>query len=153
MIAPIIHEFTVDCDALHAFDVWTSRTTAWWPVGHTVSAEPGVEIRLEPRVGGRIFERAPDGEEHDWGEIVAWEPPRRLAYLWHIRRDRADATDVEITFTPRGAGTVVRIVHTGWERLGDGSAWRDRNVGGWDGVLPAYRDACVTHGHRELRGA
>jgi uncharacterized protein YndB with AHSA1/START domain len=110
---------------------------------HTVSAEPGLEVRFEPRVGGRIFERAPSGAEHDWGEIVAWEPPRRLAYLWHIRRDRADATDVEITFTPRDDGTLVRIVHTEWERLGDGAAWRDRNVGGWDSVLPACRDACV----------
>ena len=53
---------------------------------------------LEQRAGGRIFERTPAGEEHDWGEVTAFEPPRSLTYLWHIRRDRADATEVEISF-------------------------------------------------------
>ena len=144
MIEPIAYEFVVGCDPAHAFDVWTARTTMWWPVGHTVSAEPGLEVTFEPRVGGRVFERSPSGEEHDWGEIAAWEPPSRLAYRWHIRRDRQDATDVEITFDPHDDGTLVRIVHTGWERLGDGAEWRARNVGGWDGVLPAYREACGT---------
>jgi uncharacterized protein YndB with AHSA1/START domain len=142
VIEPIAREFVVGCDPAHAFDVWTSRTTMWWPVSHTVSAEPGLDVTFEPRVGGRIFERTPSGHEHDWGEIVAWEPPTRLAYLWHIRRDRSDATDVEITFEPHDEGTLVRILHTGWERLGDGPSWRERNIGGWDGVLPAYREAC-----------
>jgi len=32
-----------------------------------------------------------------------WEPPTRIGYLWHLRRDRADATEVEITFTPLAA--------------------------------------------------
>ena len=32
------------------------------------------------------------GAEVEWGEVTAFEPPHRLAYLWHIRRDRADAT-------------------------------------------------------------
>jgi hypothetical protein len=49
-------------------------------------------------IGGRIYERTRDGTEIDWGEITVWEPPTRLAYRWHIRRDRADATDVEIPF-------------------------------------------------------
>ena len=65
---------------------------------------PAGRVVLEPWLGGRIFERTPDGAEIDWGEITAWEPPGRLAYLWHIRRDRADATDVEITFVPLGDG-------------------------------------------------
>jgi hypothetical protein len=70
-----------------------------------------------------------------------------LAYLWHIRRDRADATDVEINFLHRGdGGTRVEIVHSGWDRLGaDGATWRDANRGGWDGLLPHYLNACSTH--------
>ena len=74
---------------------------------------------LEGRPGGRIFERTPAGDEHEWGEVTVWEPPTRLGYLWHLRRDRADATDVEIRFVDRGDGsTRVEIVHRGWERLG-----------------------------------
>ena len=52
-------------------------------------------------VGGRIYERMTAGDEHEWGEVTAFEPPLRLSYLWHIRRDRADATEVAISFTPR----------------------------------------------------
>src|SRR5262249_43002769 len=75
-------------------------------------------VTFEPRPGGRIYERTPGGREHDWGEVLAWEPPRRLVYLWHLRFDRADATEVEVTFTPVEGGTRVRIEHRGWERLG-----------------------------------
>ena len=49
----------------------------------------------------------------------SWSPPRRLGYLWHINRDRSDATDVELTFVDLGDGTTrLEIVHSGWERLG-----------------------------------
>ena len=143
IIEPIEIDFSIACAPQHAFDVWTSRTSLWWPVEHTVSAEPGVVVLFEPRQGGRIFERTPSGEEHDWGEVLTWEPPHLLHYLWHIRRDRADATEVEITFTGNADETKVSIVHRGWERLGDrGPWWREVNTMGWDGVLPAYRAAC-----------
>jgi hypothetical protein len=52
---------------------------------------------LEGHVGGLIVERTPSGSVHEWGEVTLWEPPRRLGYLWYLRRDRADATEVEIT--------------------------------------------------------
>ncbi|MDQ6922374.1 MAG: SRPBCC family protein [Candidatus Dormibacteraeota bacterium] len=144
MIEPLRISFVVDCPAAHAFSVWTARTSSWWPVTHTVSAEPGLEVVFQPLLGGRIFERTPAGTEVEWGEITAWEPPSRLAYLWHIRDDRADATEVEINFLEQGdATTRVEIEHRGWERLGSrGPGWREVNLGGWNGVLPHYRAAC-----------
>ena len=36
------------------------------------------------------------------GEVTIWEPPTRLGYLWHLRGDGADATEVEIQFIDRG---------------------------------------------------
>jgi uncharacterized protein YndB with AHSA1/START domain len=144
VIAPIEIGFTVACEPARAFEVWTTRTSTWWPVEHTVSAEPGVTVTIEPRPGGRIYERTPAGVEHEWGEVLDWEPPRRLRYVWHIRRSRSDATEVEITFTGDDTATSVSIVHSGWERLGEnGPRWRDANTAGWDGVLPVYRRACV----------
>jgi len=139
MIEPLTLSFEVAAPADHAFDTWTSRIDTWWPPSHTVSGDPA-EIVLEPAVGGRLFERGPDGAEHDWGRVVDWQPKQRFGYTWHLRRDAADATDVSITFTSiRPDRTRVDIVHTGWERLGEGGQdWRDRNRGGWGGLLPHF---------------
>jgi uncharacterized protein YndB with AHSA1/START domain len=140
---PLRIEFTVTCPPEDAFRTWAVDTSLWWPPGHSVSTEAGLTVTFEPRVGGRIFERTPAGIEHDWGEVVAWEPPHRLAYLWHLRFDRSDATDVEVTFTAADdGGTRVTIVHGGWERLGAaGAERRERNERGWAGVVERYREA------------
>ncbi|HET8756610.1 MAG TPA: SRPBCC domain-containing protein [Solirubrobacteraceae bacterium] len=137
---PLELEFTVACDSARAFALWAEQTTRWWPHGHSVSADPRLTVTFEPRPGGRIFERTPSGAEHDWGEVLAWEPPHRLVYLWHLRFDRADATEVEVSFTPLPEGTRVRIEHRGWERLGAAAAERrERNRRGWAGVTEHYR--------------
>jgi len=77
-----------------------------------------------------------------------WQPPARLAYLWYLGRDRADATEVEIRFLARGTdATWVEIAHRGWERLGPETAqpWRT-------GIRPAGRPCyphfikAITHG-------
>ena len=119
---------------------------------HLVAARPHSDragrpdVVLQGGVGGRIYERTADGVEHDWGEVTVWEPPTRLAYLWHLGRDRADATEVEIRFLAQGAAaTRVEIEHRGWERLGSSAGeWRDRNVAGG-------RRCCRTSGPRSRR--
>jgi uncharacterized protein YndB with AHSA1/START domain len=144
VIEPLRLSFEVACSASHAFEVWTARTTLWWPTSHTVSAQSDLQVLFEPSAGGRIFERTADGREVDWGEILAWEPPHRLVYLWHLRVDRADATEVEIRFQPVGDETTqVDIEHRGWDRLGtDARARRDANAGGWASLLPHFVAAC-----------
>lgn len=152
MIEPIQLSFEVDCPIEHAFEVWTAGISGWWPSDHTVSARTDLTVVLEGRAGGRIFEREVDGAEHDWGEVTAWEPPKRLAYTWHLNRDRSDATDVEIRFVAASdTATRVEIEHRGWQRLGAGGmSWRDRNKGGWSTLLPYYVAACAatTSGQR-----
>ena len=144
---PLVMEFKVACSPTRAFALWATETTAWWPSSHSVSGDPQLTVTFEPRAGGRVYERTPEGAEHDWGRVLLWEPPRRLAYLWHLRQDRRDATEVEITFAGEGDTTTVTIVHRGWERLGArGSDLRDRNRQGWAGLLPRYQEAVVTVG-------
>jgi uncharacterized protein YndB with AHSA1/START domain len=144
VIEPLRFTLVVSCPPEHAFLVWTAKASHWWPRSHTVTAEPGLEIVFQPRVGGRIYERIGVGTEIEWGQVTAWEPPRRLSYLWHIRADRADATEVDIRFTDQGDSTTrVDIEHHGWERLGKrGLRWREVNTMGWNGVLPDYLRAC-----------
>ena len=154
MIEPIRLAFEGDCPPDHAFEVWTGRISTWWPADHTVSGEPDAAVVLEPRRGGRIFERTAAGIEHEWGEVTLWEPPSRFVYLWHLRRDRADATEVEIRFVPFGEGTTrVEIEHRGWEALGAGGEdWRDRNHGGWATLLPNYLAAVAASANEAMSG-
>jgi hypothetical protein len=135
--------FDVACSAEHAFAVWTSGIGTWWPADHTVTGLPGLSVVMQSGVGGRIYERAPDGSEHDWGEVTVWNPPARLAYLWHLRRDRADATEVEIRFAANDSGgTCIEIEHRGWERLGRAAVqWREQNQAGWQTLLPHFQAA------------
>ena len=71
-----------------------------------VMSEIPREAFLSPRLRRHAYEDIFQGQsEIDWGEITLWSPPRRLGYLWHIRRDRSDATDVELTFVDLGDGT------------------------------------------------
>jgi hypothetical protein len=140
MIEPLRLSFVVHCSAEHAFAVWTDRVSQWWPLSHTVTEAPGLQVVFEGRVGGRIFERTPAGDEVEWGRVAVWEPPARLVYSWHINADRSDATEVDVRFVDLEAATTrVEIEHRGWERLGARCApRRDRTRAGWDAVLPPY---------------
>jgi len=147
MIEPLTLSFEIGCSPEHAFDVWTTRLSNWWPKGHSASGDPDTFVVLEPRLGGRIFERTPDGTEIDWGEITLWSPPNRLGYLWHISRDRSDATNVNLTFVELEDGTTrLDIVHDGWNT----SVPKDRRF-----ERPTPRVECahpqLRHGRRELR--
>jgi uncharacterized protein YndB with AHSA1/START domain len=147
MTEPLTLSFDVACPVEHAFDVWTARIGSWWPADHTVTGRTDLEVVLQSGVGGRIYERTPDGVEYDWGEVTIWEPPTLLGYLWHIGSDRAAATEVQIRFVAVGDGaTRVEIEHRGWERLGEAAdERRAQNRGGWQALLPRYR-AAVTKG-------
>ena len=119
MTDPLEITFEVGCLSDHAFDVWTTRIATWWPADHSVSGNPDTVV-LEPRLGGRLYERSPDGTEHDWGEITRWEPPQRFAYRWHLGRDRQTATNVEIRFEELGPTTTRVVIEH------HGSAWTRR---------------------------
>jgi hypothetical protein len=145
---PLKISLDVACSATHAFAIWTTRIGDWWPPDHTMSGEAELVV-LQPGVGGRIYERTLEGLEHDWGQVILWEPPRQLGYLWHLGTDRASATEVTIRFVAQSEGsTRIEIEHRGWERLGQiGDEWRDRNRVGWASLLPSFQ-AAVARGEK-----
>jgi uncharacterized protein YndB with AHSA1/START domain len=134
-------EFEVAASPAHAFTVWTERLATWWPSAKTVSGGPDA-LAFEPYVGGRIVETGPDGEEHTWGEVLAWEPPHRLAFTWHLFFEPAEATEVSLTFTPAGSATLVRLTQSGFDRLGaSGEARRENTLGSWRVLVEAFAAA------------
>ncbi len=142
MIEPLTLSFEVACPVDHAFRMWTSGIGSWWPPDHTITGRLDSQVVLQGEVGGRIYERDREGREYDWGEVTIWDPPRRLAYLWHLGFERSSATTVEIRFNPRGEATLIEVEHTGWERLGQAAPEaRRRNQSGWKTLIPHFTRA------------
>jgi uncharacterized protein YndB with AHSA1/START domain len=146
VIEPLRFSVEVRCAPARAFELWTAETTRWWPPSHTTTGHPPDRIVFEPEVGGGVYEVTAAGERVDWGRVLAWDPPNGLAYAWHLRQDRGDATEVHIAFVPLGGGgTRLEIEHRGWDRLGArGSEGRERNAQGWSGLLPHFVAECAT---------
>ena len=134
---------TVSVPVERAFEVFTAEIGTWWPLRtHAVDTERSETVVMEGRVGGRLYERTPSGEEHVWGTLVAWEPPNRIVYSWHPGRGEETAQEVEITFGPEGEGTRVDIRHYGRERLGDRLEETIASYNeGWDKVIAVYARA------------
>ena len=134
---------TVNVPVERAFEVFTAEIGTWWPLRtHAVDTERSETVILESQVGGRLYERAPSGEEHLWGTVVAWEPPSRIVYSWHPGRGEETAQEVTITFSAKGPGTRVEVRHTGWEKLGDDMEEAVASYDmGWDTVMGLYADA------------
>ena len=132
----------VECTPEHAFHVFTERKTDWWPYEtHAASGEKPAEVIYEPQVGGRVYDRLQDGRENQWGTVLAWEPPRRLAIEWNVNPANPK-TELEVRFTPENGGTRVDLEHRGWERYGDEAheSFSSYNSG-WDLVLGRYVQA------------
>lgn len=128
------------CSLQRAFELFTERTSDWWPADRRHTKDPRSEIFLLPN--GRFFERARDGREVDLGRVRVWDPPRRLLLDFYIGTDADHPTEVLITFAEQGDSTRVRVEHRPTERSRD--LWEKRApayVRSWDLVLAAFRSA------------
>ena len=136
-IPPVDRSVSVSWNPADAFARFTRDWSAWWPrKTHSIGGKLIKELGFECRVGGLIYEELVDGRRWQWGKVTAWDPPRRVAFTWHPSKDEATAQDVEVTFTPEGSGTRVRLLSTGWERLGaKGKSARKGYDIGWGSVL------------------
>ena len=142
-IEPVVKTVTVACTPEEAFRYFTADFSMWWPAAtHSVVAyasqfkDKPMKVVLEPRVNGRIYERARAGEEHNWGNVLVWEPPLRVAFSFHPGRDENEAQTVEVTFSAAPEGTRVVLMHSGWEKLSvNAQQARDSYEQGWEGVF------------------
>jgi uncharacterized protein YndB with AHSA1/START domain len=120
-----------------AFRLFTDGINTWWPFAtHSIEGEKveGAVFDIETK---RLYERTVDGTEHDWGDIVAWEPPNRFLLAWRVNPERP-STEVEVRFSPDGERTRVELEHRGWEKCGPGE--RSSYDSGWAYVLGRYEE-------------
>jgi uncharacterized protein YndB with AHSA1/START domain len=149
-VVPAVRQsISVDVPVERAFDVFTRGFASWWPLdSHHIGQKDATDAVMEPRVGGRWFERAADGTECEWGRVLAWEPPHRVVLGWQLSADwvydpdPAHGTEIEVTFTADGDGTRVELEHRNLDRYGDRAEEVRTAVsseGGWPGLLALFK--------------
>jgi uncharacterized protein YndB with AHSA1/START domain len=147
--APVRSSVRVNAPPEQAFEIFTARMGRWWLKTHKIGAVDMADAVLEPRAGGRWYEKGVDGSECDWGRVLAWDPPSRLVLAWQItgrwQFDPDLLTEVEVRFIPVGANaTRVELEHRNIERFGpDAEAVRAAfdSPGGWPGLLDSFARA------------
>ena len=145
--APVRKSVRVNATPDRAFDVFTSGIGRWWPKSHKIGQADLDRPVIEPRAGGRWYELDVDGSECELGKVAVWEPPSRLILIWQLTPefsfDPDLITEVEVTFTPDGDGTVVDLEHRDLERMGDQAEAMAATVGGpggWPALLQLFAD-------------
>jgi uncharacterized protein YndB with AHSA1/START domain len=148
-VEPVIRSVRVAAAPARAFEVFSAGIGRWWIPTHSIlaSKSPQAEVTIEPRVGGRWYERGEDGSECDWGHVLAWDPPRRLVLAWQLNAqwefDPALVTEVEVRFDPQpGGATLVTLEHRCLERYGAEAETARAGLGsegGWSGLLERFR--------------
>lgn len=133
-----------------AFDVFVNRIGSWWPQSHHLLEVGNPVTILEPRAGGRWYERSEDGTECGNGTVLVFEPPSRLVLDWQIdgswNYDAAFHSEVEVRFIAEHADrTRVELEHRGLEAYGEKlGAVRDAisSENGWALGLRQFAEAC-----------
>ena len=142
-LPPVKREISVSWAPEAAFKRFTEQFGAWWPrATHSIGGKRVARIVFETRLGGLIYEEHIDGRRFQWGEVTLWDPPRRVAFSFHPSMDRSKAQDVSVEFEPQGQGAMVRLVSTGWEKLGAKGRKLARRAydAGWSYILNVWAE-------------
>ena len=148
-VEPVRKSVTVPAAPQRAFELFTAHIQEWWPLRtHSVGTEHAAGIAFGEGAGAgagaAIVETLADGTTSVWGTVTQWEPPHRVAFSWHAGTPEAEATRVEVTFTQDGPGsTVVRLVHSGWERRPNGASARESYNSGWEPVISRFAETAA----------
>ena len=93
----------------------------------------GVSAELDPRLGG-AYRCNMNGSDVVRGEYLVIDPPRRVVFTWGCEGEGSPlppgSSTVEITLTPEGASTLVRLTHRDLPE-----AARGEHGQGWDHYL------------------
>jgi Activator of Hsp90 ATPase homolog 1-like protein len=145
-IAPVRRDITVEVGRQRAFEFFTGQMARWWNPRHHIADQPFVDLVVEPREGGRWFERDAAGIECQWGTVLVWAPHERVVLGWQLTEqwdfDPDFLTEVEIRFVPVGEGaTRVELEHRDLERFGEHAEDIRSQLdadGGWKGLLDRF---------------
>ena len=134
----VVRTVDVAVDPATAFAVFTDEIDDWYERGPYSWNDPGraIAIRFEE---GRLLELYEQGEPYEMGRVTAWEPGRRLAFVYRNVHLPLEGTVVEVRFDAVEGGTRVTLEHRGLEALPseEYETWRRR---AWVRLMEVYAE-------------
>ena len=114
---------TVPLPPEQAFAAFVQQMDVWWPrrgvfpYSFAPEGTHPLQIRFEPRLGGRYYETFLDGSEYVIGRISVYRPPERLGYTW---RDPTwpGETQIQLSFAADGDGARINYEQDGFAKAG-----------------------------------
>jgi uncharacterized protein YndB with AHSA1/START domain len=131
---PLIHELerSVEIQAppetVFRFFTDSARWARWWGAGSTI----------EPRVGGKVYIRHPEGTETT-GEVLEMHPPTRIVFTYGYASGKLippGGSRVSISLEPWNGGTRLHLRHA----FADAAA-HEHHVQGWRFQLALFANA------------
>lgn len=122
--------------------VWEALTSAEYSRDYF----SGFGVEVEDRVGGAFVLRAPDGSVHISGEVIAYDPPRRLTITFNVNwPGLIDALgETLVTYEIEQAGDAVRLTMS---EANDREISEDILSGGragWPAILSSLKSVLET---------
>ncbi|MGL4264133.1 MAG: SRPBCC family protein [Afipia sp.] len=122
--------------------VWEALTSAEYSRDYF----SGFGVEVEDRVGGAFVLRAPDGSVHISGEVIAYDPPRRLTITFNVNWPGLIEAlgETLVTYEIEQAGDAVRLTMS---EANDREISEDILSGGragWPAILSSLKSVLET---------
>jgi uncharacterized protein YndB with AHSA1/START domain len=151
-LAPVRASVDLPVPPARAFELFTQRMSDWWPSEYAMVPTPR-QVVVEPKKGGRWYEKGADGSEREVASVSGVEKPSRILFGWHIdgawQYDPKLVTEVEVKFVPAGKGARVELEHRNMDRFGKQAETTRAALagpGGWGDLLKGLAAFAKTAG-------
>lgn len=122
--------------------VWEALTSAEYSREYF----SGFGVEVDERVGGAFVLRAPDGSVHIDGEVIAYDPPRKLSVTFNVNwKGLAEALGVTlVTYDIEQAGDAVRLTMTEANEREVSEDILSGGRAGWPAILSSLKSVLET---------
>jgi uncharacterized protein YndB with AHSA1/START domain len=122
--------------------VWQALTTAEFSRQYFF----GFAIEMDSSVGGSFIVRAPDGSNHIDGEVLAYDPPRKLSVTWNVNWPGliGKLGQTVVTYEIAQAGDAVRLTMTESHERELGEDILSGGRAGWPAILSSLKSVLET---------
>jgi uncharacterized protein YndB with AHSA1/START domain len=126
--------------------VWqciVAETSAWWPAGHFANGDSKT-FRLEPWVGGRMFEESGDGNGVLWYTVLSIDAPNSIEFAGHtsIKWGGPSTSILSLNLKVSGEGTTLQLTDAAFGRVTEDQDTAE----GWRSLFETYFKAYAERG-------